>query len=247
MCNGTWEAATLAQRRPPGNHCACRGIDLEGTRLSQSDDVQRQVLPIPDRQHVGPDHLRRQGPRHGVPADRAAAPAGRRAQRARGAPGRRGLRSVQRVRRPVPDPDRRAPGRRRPEVQPLPHHRTLLAHAPGAPHRPQPPLGRNGGITEIATSAPGYSSVRPDSCAPLPETLKLNGYSTAQFGKCHEVPVWETSPLGRFASGPPAAASSTSTASSAARPTSTTPPSTRAPRRSSRPRPRTRATTSPRT
>jgi arylsulfatase A-like enzyme len=59
-----------------------------------------------------------------------------------------------------------------------------------------------GGITEIATSAPGYSSIRPKSCAPLAETLKLNGYSTAQFGKCHEVPVWETSPLGPFDSWP---------------------------------------------
>jgi arylsulfatase len=55
-----------------------------------------------------------------------------------------------------------------------------------------------GGITEIATSAPGYNSIRPKSCAPLAETLKLNGYSTAQFGKCHEVPVWETSPMGPF-------------------------------------------------
>jgi arylsulfatase A-like enzyme len=55
-----------------------------------------------------------------------------------------------------------------------------------------------GGITEIATSAPGYSSVRPDSAAPLAETLRLNGYATAQFGKCHEVPVWETSPMGPF-------------------------------------------------
>jgi arylsulfatase A-like enzyme len=55
-----------------------------------------------------------------------------------------------------------------------------------------------GGITEIATSAPGYNSVRPNTAAPLAETLKLNGYSTAQFGKCHEVPVWETSPLGPF-------------------------------------------------
>jgi arylsulfatase len=55
-----------------------------------------------------------------------------------------------------------------------------------------------GGITEIATSAPGYSSIRPNTCAPLAETLKLNGYSTAQFGKCHEVPVWETSPQGPF-------------------------------------------------
>ena len=55
-----------------------------------------------------------------------------------------------------------------------------------------------GGITEIATSAPGYNSVRPNTKAPLAETLKLNGYSTAQFGKCHEVPVWETSPIGPF-------------------------------------------------
>ena len=55
-----------------------------------------------------------------------------------------------------------------------------------------------GGITEIATSAPGYNSIRPKEAAPLAETLKLNGYSTAQFGKCHEVPVWETSPLGPF-------------------------------------------------
>jgi len=55
-----------------------------------------------------------------------------------------------------------------------------------------------GGITEMATSAPGYSSVRPDDCAPLADTLRLNGYATAQFGKCHEVPVWETSPLGPF-------------------------------------------------
>ncbi len=55
-----------------------------------------------------------------------------------------------------------------------------------------------GGITELATAAPGYNSIRPDTCAPLAETLKLNGYSTAQFGKCHEVPVWETSPMGPF-------------------------------------------------
>jgi arylsulfatase A-like enzyme len=55
-----------------------------------------------------------------------------------------------------------------------------------------------GGITEIATGAPGYSSILPNTCAPLARTLKLNGYATAQFGKCHEVPVWETSPAGPF-------------------------------------------------
>jgi len=59
-----------------------------------------------------------------------------------------------------------------------------------------------GGITEIATSAPGYNSIRPNTAAPLAEILKLNGYSTAQFGKCHEVPVWETSALGPFNSWP---------------------------------------------
>jgi arylsulfatase A-like enzyme len=79
-------------------------------------------------------------------------------------------------------------------------HTTALC----SPTRQAMLTGRNhhtvgmGGITEIATSAPGYNSIRPNTCAPLPETLRLNGYSTAQFGKCHEVPVWETSPVGPF-------------------------------------------------
>jgi arylsulfatase len=79
-------------------------------------------------------------------------------------------------------------------------HTTALC----APTRQALLTGRNhhtvgmGTITELATAAPGYSSVRPRSCAPLAQTLKLNGYSTAQFGKCHEVPVWQTSPMGPF-------------------------------------------------
>ncbi len=55
-----------------------------------------------------------------------------------------------------------------------------------------------GGITEIASGAPGYCSVLPNTASPIARTLKLNGYATAQFGKCHEVPVWETSPAGPF-------------------------------------------------
>ena len=55
-----------------------------------------------------------------------------------------------------------------------------------------------GGITEIASGSPGYSSVLPNTASPIARTLKLNGYATAQFGKCHEVPVWETSPAGPF-------------------------------------------------
>jgi arylsulfatase len=79
-------------------------------------------------------------------------------------------------------------------------HTTALC----APTRQALLTGRNhhsvgmGSITETATSAPGYSSLRPNTKAPLATTLKLNGYSTAQFGKCHEVPVWQSSPMGPF-------------------------------------------------
>jgi arylsulfatase len=79
-------------------------------------------------------------------------------------------------------------------------HTTALC----SPSRQALLTGRNhhtvgmGGITEIASGSPGYSSVLPNTCAPLARTLKLNGYATAQFGKCHEVPVWETSPAGPF-------------------------------------------------
>jgi arylsulfatase len=53
-------------------------------------------------------------------------------------------------------------------------------------------------ITEMATSAPGASSVLSNTISPLARTLKLNGYATSQFGKCHEIPVWQTSPVGPF-------------------------------------------------
>ena len=55
-----------------------------------------------------------------------------------------------------------------------------------------------GNIAELATSAPGNNSIWPNTAAPLAKILQLNGYSTAQFGKCHEVPVWETSPMGPY-------------------------------------------------
>ncbi len=59
-------------------------------------------------------------------------------------------------------------------------HTTALC----APTRQALLTGRNhhaagmGGIPEVATSAPGYSSMRPNTAAPLAEMLKLNGYST---------------------------------------------------------------------
>jgi arylsulfatase A-like enzyme len=79
-------------------------------------------------------------------------------------------------------------------------HTTALC----APTRRALLTGRNhhsvgmGVITELATAAPGYNSLRPNTKATLPETLRLNGYSTAQFGKCHEVPVFQNSAMGPF-------------------------------------------------
>lgn len=55
-----------------------------------------------------------------------------------------------------------------------------------------------GTVADLATSAPGYTSLRPNTAATIAEMLRLNGYSTAQFGKCHEVPTWETGPVGPF-------------------------------------------------
>ena len=55
-----------------------------------------------------------------------------------------------------------------------------------------------GVIGEIATSFPGNTGMRPSSIAPLPQMLRLNGYSTAMFGKCHEVGPWEVSDVGPF-------------------------------------------------
>lgn len=53
-----------------------------------------------------------------------------------------------------------------------------------------------GSITETATAFPGNTGILPADCAKLPEILRLNGYSTAHFGKCHEVAAWEISPSG---------------------------------------------------
>jgi arylsulfatase A-like enzyme len=53
-----------------------------------------------------------------------------------------------------------------------------------------------GSIAETATSFPGQTGQRPNSVAPLAEMLRLNGYSTAAFGKSHETAAWEVSPSG---------------------------------------------------
>lgn len=77
-------------------------------------------------------------------------------------------------------------------------HTTALC----SPTRAALKSGRNhhtvntGFITELATSIPGSTGRVPDAAAPLAETLRHNGYSTAAFGKWHETASWEISVSG---------------------------------------------------
>jgi arylsulfatase A-like enzyme len=57
-------------------------------------------------------------------------------------------------------------------------------------------MNNMGSITETATAFPGNTGQRPNSVAPVAEMLRLNGYSTAAFGKSHETAAWELSPSG---------------------------------------------------
>lgn len=166
--------------------------------MTSTDPVQRQILPIPDQPHVGLITYDARDPDTTYPPIRdlrppAGAPnvlvillddVGFGASSAFGGPCH------------TPNIEKLAAG----GLKYNRFHTTALC----SPTRQALLTGRNhhsvgmGGITEIATAAPGYNSLLPNSCAPLARTLKLNGYSTAQFGKCHEVPVWQTSPMGPF-------------------------------------------------
>jgi arylsulfatase A-like enzyme len=57
-------------------------------------------------------------------------------------------------------------------------------------------------ITEVATFFPGATGMLPADVASIGEMLRLNGYSTAAYGKWHETAVWEISPSGPFARWP---------------------------------------------
>jgi arylsulfatase len=170
--------------------------------MSSHDKIQRQCLPIPDRQHVGLTTYDAKDPDTKYPPIEPLRPP-------KGAPNvlvilidDAGFGSSSAFGGPC-----RTPTFEKLAAQGLRYnrfHTTALC----SPTRQALLTGRNhhsagmGCITEMATSAPGYSSILPKNKAPLAMTMKLNGYSTAQFGKCHEVPVWQTSPMGPFDSWP---------------------------------------------
>jgi hypothetical protein len=51
---------------------------------------------------------------------------------------------------------------------------------------------------ELGTGYPGYNSLMPKSAGTFAEVLKQNGYSTAWYGKNHNVPDWHSSQAGPF-------------------------------------------------
>jgi Sulfatase len=171
---------------------------MGASQMGQDGSIGRETLPIPDRPHVGLTTYDAKDPATSFPPIEPLRPPA-------GAPNGLvvllddvGFGASSAFGGPV-----NTPTAERLAAQGLKHnrfHTTALC----SPTRQVLLTGRNhhavgmGGITEIATSAPGYNSIRPKAAAPLAEILKLNGYSTAQFGKCHEVPVWQTSPMGPF-------------------------------------------------
>ena len=108
------------------------------------DQIKRDVLPIPDRAHTGLVTYDAKDPDTSFPPIAPLRPP-------EGAPNVLviliddvGFGASSAFGGPVRDAERRAAGRGRPPVQPLPHHRALLADPPGAAHRAQPSLGRHG-------------------------------------------------------------------------------------------------------
>ena len=89
--------------------------------------------------------------------------------------------------------------RRRPALQRFQHHRDLLADPRVAADRPQPASGRLSATCRTCRRvfpATTRSGTRNTAC--VAEILRENGYSTAAFGKWHNTPIWEISPVGPF-------------------------------------------------
>ena len=55
-----------------------------------------------------------------------------------------------------------------------------------------------GSIIETGTAFPGNTGSIPQNVTPVAEMLRLNGYSTAAFGKWHELAAWEANVSGPF-------------------------------------------------
>jgi len=56
----------------------------------------------------------------------------------------------------------------------------------------------SGSIADVSVDEEGYTSVIPKSAATVARVLHDHGYDTSFFGKNHNTPVWENTPVGPF-------------------------------------------------
>ena len=112
---------------------------------------------------------------------------------------RRRVRGLERVRRPGQHADGRAAGRAA-GLKYTRFHTTALC----SPTRAALLSGRNhhqvgmGDITEIATPAPGYSSIRPNTPRRSPRSCARTATTPRSSASATRSPVWETGPTGPF-------------------------------------------------
>ncbi len=144
------------------------------------------------------DDVRREGPRHVVPTDRAAAASRGRADVLVVLLDDVGFGASSAFGGPCSDTDRGVTRGGRSALQPVPHDGAVRAHPPGAPDRSQPPLGGDGqhhGDSHVRTRQQLAATEHQGTAG---DDAEADGHPTAQFGKCHEVPVWQSSPMGPF-------------------------------------------------
>lgn len=97
---------------------------------------------------------------------------------------------------PTPNMDRLAAGGERYNR----FHTTAIC----SPTRAALLTGRNhhnagvGHLTDLPSDFPGYTAHIPPSTATIAQTLRLNGYNTAMFGKHHDIPSGEETAAGPF-------------------------------------------------
>ena len=72
----------------------------------------------------------------------------------------------------------------------------MLPDAGGAAGRPQPAPKQFGRRHRAFHRLPRQYRGTPEQHCDIAQILRLNGYSTAAFGKSHETPPWQVSPSG---------------------------------------------------
>ena len=170
--------------------------EVQTSASDMTDSLDRTVLPVPEPQYP---------PITELDVKNAQAPPRFQVKAPKGAPNvviilldNFGFGDPIDLRRPHPDADAGPLGQDRAELQQFQSPPVVFAQPRGLLTGRNSHSANFGVISEIATAFPGYTAMRPSSVTMLPEILRLNGYSTAMFGKCHELGPWESSVVGPF-------------------------------------------------